>query len=105
MNVQAVEERHEGAVIGRVGYEPIRDNDLVGGINGNLPVVALDEPVPGRQDATVWVGEVALRTIRRTTLFAPQCPALPAHARRGARSALILRVGRIGGFGFQRRLG
>src|SRR5215212_11735373 len=100
MSVQAVEERHEGAMIGGVGHEPMRDNDLMGGINGNLPVVALDEAVAGRQDATVWIYEVALRTIRRTTIFAPQRPALPAHARRGARSALILRVGRIGGFGF-----
>jgi hypothetical protein len=67
-------------MISRVGHEPMRHDHLVGCIHRNLPVVALHEPVRGRQDPAVGIGEVALRAIRRAAVLSPQRSTLPAHA-------------------------
>ena len=83
----------------------MRDDDLMGRVDRDLAVVALHEPVAGRQDAAVRVGEVALRPVGRAAVLAAQGTALPAHARRCARPALVLRVGRIGSLCLQRGLG
>ena len=60
MGVDAVHERHQGAVVGGVGDEPVSHNHLVRGVDRDLSVVALNEPIVGGQDAAVWIGEVAL---------------------------------------------
>lgn len=77
----------------------------MGCVDGDLAVVALYEPVARGQDAAVRIGEVALCPIRRTAILTAQGPALPAHAGRCARSALVVGIGRIGGFRLQRGLG
>src|SRR5919112_989409 len=105
MGVDAVHQRHEGTVVGRDSHEAMRHDHLMTGIDRDLAVVALDEPVPGRQDAAVWVGEVALRAVRWSAVLTPQRPALPAHARRDPRSTLIFRIGWISRLRFKRGLG
>lgn len=105
MGAEPVYKRHERAVIGRVGHEPIRDDHLMRRVDCDLAVVALYEAVARGQDPAVWVGEVALRPVGRTAVFAAQWPALPTHARRGARPALVLGIGRISRLRLQRGLG
>src|SRR5215217_5815291 len=105
MGVHAVEERDEGTIVSGIGHEPVGHDHLMGGIDRNLPVIALYEPVAGRQDPAIWIREVALRTIGRAAVLSAQDSTLPAHARRSTWSALVIRVGRISGFCFQRRLG
>jgi len=60
MGTHVVDKRHKGAVVGGVGHEPMRHDDLVRGINRDLAVVALHEPVARGQDAAVWIREVPL---------------------------------------------
>jgi hypothetical protein len=62
-------EGHEGAGIGSVRHEAMGHDDLMRGIDGDLPVVALHEPVARGQDAAVRVCEVALRPIWRTAVL------------------------------------
>lgn len=81
MDVRIIDEWHKGAIVGGVGHEPVRDDDLMRGIHRDLAVVALHEAVARGQDAAVGIGEVALRAIRWAAVLAPQGPTLPAHAR------------------------
>src|SRR4028119_927250 len=95
MSLQAVEEGHEGTVVSGGGHKPMSDDHLVGGIDRNLSVVALHEPIPGRQDPTIRVREVALRAIRWAAVFSSQGSPLPAHARRRPPSALGIRIAAV----------
>ncbi len=79
MSTDVVDERHGGAGVGGVRHEAVSDDHLMRAIDGDLPVVALHEPVAGRQDPAVRVGDVALRPVRRTVVLTAQGPTLPAH--------------------------
>ena len=80
MSAHIVDEGNEGAGVGGVGHEAVRHNHLMRGVDRDLTVVALHEPVARGQDAAVRVGEVALRPVGRTAILTAQWPALPAQA-------------------------
>ena len=65
VRTRLVDKRDEGSEIGRVGAQLLGDDDLVGGIDRNLTVVAGDEPALVGHDPAVPVGEVTLRPIGR----------------------------------------
>jgi len=69
MSADVIDEWHEGAGVGGVCHEAVRHDDLMRGIDGDLPIVALYEPVAGRQDPAVWVSEVALRPVRSSAVL------------------------------------
>ena len=74
-------------------------------IDGDLGVVALDEAVPGRQDAAVGIGEVALRPVRRPAVGPALRPAVSIMPDDGpSASASSSPAARLG-LGLQRRLG
>src|SRR6476646_6483148 len=81
MSTHIIDEGDEGAVVGRVGYEAVRHDHLVRGVDRDLTVVALHEAVARRQDAAVRVGEVALRPVRRTAPLAGSSAASASPAR------------------------
>jgi hypothetical protein len=105
MSADCVYKRHEGAAIGRVGHEAVRDDHLMGCVDRDLTVVALHKAIKRGQDPAVRVDEVALRPVGRPPILSAQRLALPTHARRGTGPALVLRIGRISRFRFQRGLG
>ena len=80
MSLQAVEEWHEGTIVGRGGHKPMSQDHLMSGIYRNLSIVALHEPISCRQDPAVGIGEVALRPVWRAAVLSPQGSPLPAHA-------------------------
>ena len=105
VDVNVIDERHEGTGIRGIRHEAMRHDDLMGRVDGDLAVAALHEAVRGGQDAAVRIGEGVLCPVGGTAILAAQGPALPAHAGRCARSALVVRIRRIGGFRLQRGLG
>ena len=70
MGPHVVDERYQGALVGGAGHEPMRHDDLVRGIDRDLAVGALHEPVARGQDAAVGIREVPLRPVRWAAVLA-----------------------------------
>ena len=60
-----VDQGDQRAVVGGVGRQSLGENDLVGGVDGDLAVEAGDVAIAGGLDTAVAIGEVALRLVRR----------------------------------------
>src|ERR1700681_2581916 len=98
------EQRRQRAGICRARLQALGDDDLMRAVDGDLGVVAGDHRTgPGRLDAAVRIGEIALRTIGRPAVGSAIGLAALHHARGWARPVVIWR--RLLGFGLERRLG
>ena len=65
IGVGPVNQRDQGCEVSRIGAALLGNDDLMRGINRDLTIIARDKTTAAWHDATIAIGEVTLRPVRR----------------------------------------